>query len=107
MSKLPLFCISFLLLVAGGALAQDVRYNFDNTADFSKFKTYKWVALKDARDDITDKQIKAALDAALSQKGLARVEADTADLYIGYQAAVSTGRDGDGSGFRSLKDMPC
>ena len=36
MDKLLLFCISFLLLVAGGALAQDVRDNFDNTADFSK-----------------------------------------------------------------------
>jgi hypothetical protein len=32
MSKLPLFCIGFLLLVAGGAVAQDVRSNFDNLA---------------------------------------------------------------------------
>ena len=37
-----------LLLAAGAALGQDVRYNFDKNADFSKFKTYKWVTIKDA-----------------------------------------------------------
>lgn len=81
-----------MLLTAASALGQDVRYNFDNTADFSKFKTYKWVLIKDAPkvDDLTDKQIKAALDAAFAQKGLTKVESDTADLYIGYQAGVST-----------------
>ena len=32
-----------LLLVAAtsGALAQDVRYNFDKSANFTQFKTYK------------------------------------------------------------------
>src|SRR3974377_1384116 len=91
-NKLPLFCIALLLLTCGSALSQDFRYNFDSTADFSKFKTYKWVAIKDAPqvDELTDKQIKAALDAALAQKGLTKVDGDTADLYIGYQAAVST-----------------
>ncbi len=37
-----------ILLAAGTAVAQDVRYNFDKGADFSKFKTYKWVPIKDA-----------------------------------------------------------
>jgi hypothetical protein len=40
MSKLPLFCITLLLLTVSSALTQDVRYNFDDTVDFSKFKTY-------------------------------------------------------------------
>ena len=92
MNKFSLFCVTLLLLVAKSALSQDVRYNFDNTADFSKFKTYKWVTLKNATpvDDLTEKQIKAALDSALAQKGLTRVEDDTADLFIGFQAATST-----------------
>ena len=44
------------------------------------------VTLKDAKpvDDLTDKQIKAALDAALAQKGLTKVNGDNADLFIGY-----------------------
>jgi uncharacterized protein DUF4136 len=79
-----------LLLAASSAVGQDVRYNFDKNADFSKFKTYKWVAFKDAAklNDLTNKQIIAAVDAELATKGLTRIEADSADLYIGYQAAI-------------------
>ena len=78
------------LLLAASSLAQDVRYNFDKSADFSKFKTYKWVAIKDADkvSDIVDKQIKDAMDAELATKGLTKVEGDDANLYIGYQPAV-------------------
>jgi hypothetical protein len=32
-----------LLAAASSAIAQDVRYNFDKTANFAAFKTYKWV----------------------------------------------------------------
>jgi hypothetical protein len=81
-----------VLLLAGASstLAQDVRYNFDKNADFSAFKTYKWVVLKDAAklSDLVDGQIKDAVDAELSKKGLTKSGADSADLYIGYQAAV-------------------
>ena len=38
--------------------------------------------------DLADRQVKAAVDAELATKGLAKSESDTADLYIGYQAAV-------------------
>lgn len=47
MYKLSLFTVGLLsLLAASAAWGQDVRYNFDKNADFSIFKTYKWVALK-------------------------------------------------------------
>jgi hypothetical protein len=90
MKRLTLFSLVMLLLAAGAALAQDVRYNFDKQTDFAKFKTYKWVNLKGAQqlDDLVDKQIKAAIDAQLAQKGLTKTDADNADLYIGYQANV-------------------
>lgn len=80
-----------ILLVASTALGQDVRYNFDRNTDFSQFKTYKWVILKNATqlDDLLDKQIKAAADAELARKGLTKVDDDSANLYIGYQAAVN------------------
>ena len=79
-----------LLLTASSGLGQDVRYNFDKNTDFSKFRTYKWVILKDAStaNDLVTKQIKDAVDAELVAKGLTRVEDDTANLYIGYQAAI-------------------
>jgi hypothetical protein len=80
------------LLLAVGAVGQDVRYNFDKTTDFSKYKTYEWVPIKDAQklSDLVDKQIKSALDAELAKKGLTKVDTDDANLYIGYQAAVGT-----------------
>ena len=94
MTKRFSFLIVCLSLVVGSysALGQDVRYNFDKQANFSTFKTYKWVPIKDAAkvDDLVDKQIKEAIDAQLSQKGLTKVDGDKADLYIGYQTAIGT-----------------
>jgi hypothetical protein len=87
---LPL--LGLFLASASNAFAQDVRYNFAKEAPFSTYKTYKWVAIKSAQplSDLVDGQIKGAVDLELATKGLTRTEADTADLYIGYQAAVST-----------------
>jgi hypothetical protein len=78
------------LLVVSAASGQDVRYNFDKSADFSKFKTYKWVTLKDAKkpNEIVDKQVVAAVDSELATKGLSKVDGDPADLYVGYQAGI-------------------
>ena len=89
MKNFLLICASFLLTAATG-LAQDVRYNFDKSADFSKFKTYKWVELKDAQkvNPLVQKQIQSSIDSQLAAKGLTKVESDPADLYIGYQAAI-------------------
>ena len=109
------FALSFVLsvvtlLLEASSVAQDVRYNFDKNADFSKFKTYKWVPIKDADkvNDLVDKQIKDAVDAELATKGLTKVEGDDANLYIGYQPAIgqekqfnsySTGYGGAGYGY--------
>lgn len=84
--------MALLLVNAGVASAQDVRYNFDQKANFAAFKTYKWVPIKGSQPlgDLADKQLKAAVDAELAKKGLTRSEADTTDLYIGYQAAVDS-----------------
>jgi uncharacterized protein DUF4136 len=87
----PLFATLVLLLIgAGTAAAQDVRYNFDKQANFSGFKTYKWVSIKGATplSELVDRQVKTAVDAELAKKGLSKSESDTADLYVGYQAGV-------------------
>ncbi|HKH74558.1 MAG TPA: DUF4136 domain-containing protein [Vicinamibacterales bacterium] len=91
-SSVPVLAFAVLLASAISAFAQDVRYNFDKQADFSQFKTYKWVNLKGAQvpSDLVDMQIKSAVDAELATKGLKRTDAETADLYVGYQSAIST-----------------
>jgi len=85
-----ILALAVLTLLSSISVAQDVRYNFDKNTDFSKFKTYKWVPIKDAAkvSDLVDKQIKDAIDAELTTKGLSKVEGDDANLYVGYQAAV-------------------
>jgi hypothetical protein len=90
MKRAAFVCTALLLMFISAARSQDVRYNFDKDADFSKFKTYKWVEIKGAQkvDDILDKQIKDAFNASLAAKGLEQTSSDDADLYIGYQTAI-------------------
>ena len=87
-----LLALPLVMLLAGPGLAaaQDVRYNFDKEANFTAFKTYKWVVIKGANQlsDLADRQVKAAVDAQLAKNGLTKSDSDSADLYIGYQAAV-------------------
>lgn len=78
------------MILAGLATAQDVRYNFDSGADFSRYHTYRWQKHPNSTDldDLTMKQLSAALDAELAKKGLNRTEGD-ADLVLVYQLAFS------------------
>jgi hypothetical protein len=95
MRKLLLLVFSLFILSATAIRAQDVTYNFDQDTDFSKFKTYKWVSIKNAQqvDDITARQITAAVEAALAKKGLVKTDADNADLYIAYQTAIGAQKE--------------
>ena len=105
-----LFCFTL------AAVAQDVTYNFDQSADFSKFRTYKWVRIGEGNmhpDQLVDQQIRGAIDAELAKKGLTKTEDDKATLYIGYQLAVgqerqvnsySTGGYGWGYGARGRRN---
>ena len=94
MKKSSVLVLAFAVLLAGAvtAFAQEVRYNFDKQTNFSQFKTYRWVTLKGAQapNQLLDMQIKAAIDMELAKKGLTRTDAETADLYVGYQSAIST-----------------
>jgi hypothetical protein len=84
--------LALFLLLAGTAICQDVRYNFDKDANFSKFKTYKWVEIKDASkmDSLMEKQMKGIVDSVLATKGLTVTDLDSADIYIAYQAAIGS-----------------
>ena len=87
--------VAFLpLLIACRTAPVDTRYNFDSDADFSKFKTYKWVTLTDAANiaDFRDKQVKDAVDAELGRKGMTKTDGDAPDLHLVYQAGVDSQR---------------
>lgn len=80
----------FALLVAVGALAQDVKYNFMPGTDFTKYHSYKWVNIEGAShpNQIVDAEIKQSVDAQLASKGFTKTDSDKADFYVGYQTAV-------------------
>ena len=90
MKRSALLTTVLLFSCSFSVFAQDVRYNFDKNTDFTKFKTYKWVAIKDAQklDNLAEKQVMEAIDVELAKKGLTRTEQEPADLFVGYQAAV-------------------
>ena len=111
MKKLCFLSVMLLLLVAGSAMAQDVRYNFEQGTNFAAYKTYKWVELKDAQkvDPLVAGQIKSAVEVELAKKGLTKTDGEKADLFIGYQTAVNqekqytsmtSGMGGYGPGWR-------
>jgi len=95
MRRLMLCGLVSLVVGLPALLGQDVRYNFDRKTDFSRFKTYKWITLKDAApvDELIGKQIINTIDTELSSKGLKKITGDDADLYIGYQAGVDKERE--------------
>jgi hypothetical protein len=90
MKKLLSLATAFLL-IASFASAQDVSYNYDQKADFTKFKTYKWVTIPGAEqpDELTAKMIAQAIETQMTAKGLKRAEGGEADLLVGYQVAVT------------------
>ena len=86
---LPLLVIAMLSL-ATAAFAQDVSFNFDMTADFTKYKTYHWERHPNSKDldELMMSQLGAAFDAELAKKGLTKKTDGTSDLAIVYQVAV-------------------
>ena len=98
-----LLCLA--LVIGTVCRGQDVKYNFMPGTDFSKYHTYKWVAIEGAShpNQIMDQEIKQAVDSQLASKGLTKTDSDKADLYVGYQIAVDQERQwnawGTGRGF--------
>jgi len=91
MKRIALLLALVLGFPVGHAAAQEVTYNFDRDTDFSQFISYKWVDIKSVQqvDYVTMRQIAFVIDAELAKKGLLKTDLDYADLYIGYQTALS------------------
>lgn len=79
-----------LALASIGLSAQDVKTNSMPGTDFSKFHTYKWVKIPNAKypNQILDTQIMNSIDTQLASKGLTKTTDEKADLYVAYQVSV-------------------
>jgi len=92
MKKYFLLVYLLLALGVGRVAAQKPNFGFDRDADFSKYKTYRWVSIESAQylDELTAGQLIGTLNVALAKKGLTKSPAEKPDLYIGYQMASGT-----------------
>ena len=84
--------VAVVLLLPALALAQKTSFDFDKSADFSKFKTY---ALKDGTkvgDPLVDNRIVAGIESELGAKGLKRNDA-APDIVVVYHVAFDKQKD--------------
>jgi hypothetical protein len=79
-----------LVLLARGAAAQDVNYDYDRHANFAAFRTYAWVGGTTlSADDLNHARIVAAVDSQLAMKGLAQEDGTRgADVQVFYQVGL-------------------
>ena len=87
-----------IVCAATTALAQTVTHHYDRAAAFSQYKTYAWTRGTELTDANHERVVRA-IDAALTGKGLARVDATASpDVLVAYHASfeidASTGLGG-------------
>jgi len=95
-----LFAALSLVLMSSAALAQSVSVNYVPGTDFSKLHSYRWVAVggDTSVDQITDQQVKAAVDKSLASKSFTKKDADPVDFYVTYQVAMDKEKQLDAYG---------
>jgi hypothetical protein len=96
--------IGVALLLASASFAQQVKTDYDRSADFSHYKTYSWEKVQ-TQDPLWSGRIKEAVNSALAAKGLTPVASggDIAIVAIEMtknQQTLNTFYDGFGGGWR-------
>jgi hypothetical protein len=64
--------LGIVLLAATSAFAQQVKTDYDRSADFSQYKTYSWEKVQ-TQDPLWVERIKEAVNSALAAKGWTQV----------------------------------
>jgi hypothetical protein len=101
--KIMFVLIGLMLLFAGKASAQQVKTDYDRSANFAQYKTYSWEQVK-TQDPLDGDRIKTAVNAALAAKGWTQVDAggDVSVMAVEItreQQTLNTFYDGFGGGW--------
>src|SRR5882672_4489950 len=96
--------VGIVLLAATASFAQQVKTDYDRSADFNQYKTYSWEKVQ-TQDPLWVDRIKEAVNAALTAKGMTLVQSggDVAAVAIETtqnQQRLNTFYDGFGGGWR-------
>jgi hypothetical protein len=96
--------LAALVLLPVLAMAQDVSYDFNKSANFSAFKTYAMKEGTPVGQQLIDDRIVAAIDTAMAAKGFSKAAANP-DVFVVYHVAfdkqkdISTFSSGYGGGY--------
>jgi hypothetical protein len=71
--KIVFVLMGLMLLLAGKASAQQVKTDYDRSANFAQYKTYSWEHVK-TQDPLDADRIKSAVNTALAAKGWTQVD---------------------------------
>jgi Domain of unknown function (DUF4136) len=93
-----------MLLAASASFAQQVKTDYDRSADFSHYTTYSWEKVQ-TQDPLLVDRIKQAVNAALAEKSLTPVESGGQVAIVAIemtknQQTLNTFYDGFGGGWR-------
>jgi hypothetical protein len=103
MQKVMLVLIGMMFLFAARASAQQVKTDYDRSANFAQYKTFSWQHVK-TKDALDVDRIKNAVNAALAAKGWTQVDSggDVSIIAIEMtqqQQTLNTFYDGFGGGW--------
>jgi hypothetical protein len=97
-----------ITLLSPVAIAQNVGYDYDRTADFSRFKTYSWVDGSRLADELNHQRVVRAIDMQMMSKGLQSVgRSANPDVLVSYHASFDRDLQIDvfGNGFGRFGGM--
>ena len=93
-----------VLFFASASFAQQVKTDYDRSANFNQYKTYSWEKVQ-TQDPLWVDRIKEAVNAALTAKGMTLVQSDGDVAVVAIettqnQNTLNTFYDGFGGGWR-------
>ena len=103
MQRVMFALMAMMFLFAGKSSAQQVKTDYDRSADFSQYKTYSWEQVK-TKDALDVNRIKSAVNAALAAKGWTQVDSGGDVSVVAMeitqnQQTLNTFYDGFGGGW--------
>ncbi len=103
MQRLMFALMVMMFLFAGKLSAQQVKTDYDRSANFAQYKTYSWEQVK-TKDPLEVDRIKSAVNAALAAKGWTQVDSGGDVSIVSMeitqnQQTLNTFYDGFGGGW--------
>ncbi len=103
MQRLMFALMVMMFLFAGKLSAQQVKTDYDRSANFAQYKTYSWEQVK-TKDPLDVDRIKSAVNAALAAKGWTQVDSGGDVSIVSMeitqnQQTLNTFYDGFGGGW--------